>query len=29
MRNYRNYEEGLQVRLSDPVYAKEYLWHSP
>ena len=25
MRNYRNYEEGLKARLSDPVYAKEYL----
>ena len=25
MRSYRNYEEGLKVRLSDPVYAKEYL----
>ena len=25
MRNYRDYEEGLMVRLSDPVYAKEYL----
>ena len=25
MRKYRNYEEGLKVRLADPVYAKEYL----
>ena len=25
MRKYRNYEEGLKVRLTDPMYAKEYL----
>ena len=25
MRKYRNYEEGLTVRLADPAYAKEYL----
>ncbi|MDE0010057.1 MAG: transcriptional regulator [Candidatus Poribacteria bacterium] len=25
MRKYRNYEEGLKVRLADSAYAKEYL----
>lgn len=25
MRKYRNYEEGLRMRLADPAYAKEYL----
>ena len=25
MRRYKNYEEGLRMRLADPAYAKEYL----
>ena len=25
MKKYRDYEEGLTVRLADPAYAKEYL----
>ena len=25
MRKYKNYEEGLKVRLADSAYAKEYL----
>ena len=25
MRKYRNYEDGLKVRLADSAYAKEYL----